>query len=174
MKKNLKMYLGTSRLRTIAHRCDKILGSGLVTAHYAWYGTSTGGSASVWGEFVQNFLEVYRREYSAGFHQLVAAATLLSQSKLFGIHNMHHRKDHEEFMFSCNLNDMCQMGKAGNFDYVPMVTVETEMAIKKALRCSAFRDKFVLKIKVCDKPDGDPRTAKDLRITEVKFKIPKC
>lgn len=168
MKKTLKMYLGENRLRTVAHRCDKILSSGLVKTRYGWGGTSTSKTIETWKEFIQNFIKVYQQEYSAGFHQLVAVATLLAQSEIYGVHYLLCT---DEFMFSCNLNSPCQMGKACNFDQIPLVKIETEETINRALSCSAFRTNFILKVKICDEPDGDPRTARDIRIVKIAFRL---
>ena len=167
MRKTLGMYFGEERLRKIAHRCDKILGSRRVTAHYAWYGTSTGGDVSVWNEFIQNFLDLYKKEYDAGYHQMVAVATLLSLADVYGINSDYNGKH----QFKCNLNGGCQMGEAGDYKRLPICEIEEDHVIAKALKRSAFRNNFAVRVKCCDEADGDPRTALDIRVREIKYKI---
>ena len=168
MTKKLGMYFGEKRMRKIAHRCDKILASRHVTAHYAWYGTSTGGGTEVWEEYVRNFLDTYKKEYDAGYHQMVAVATLLSLTDIYGINSSDYYGEHQ---FMCNLNSSCQMGKSGNYKHLPLCRVEKDAIISKALKKPAFKNCFILKVRCCDEEDGDPRTAQDIRMREIKYKI---
>ncbi len=167
MRKTLGMYFGEKRLRKIAHRCDNLLASGRVTAHYAWYGTSTGGGVEVWKEFVQNFLDAYREKYDAGYHQMVAVATLLSLADVYGIDDDYSGKG----QFKCNLNKGCQMGRSSDYKYLPVCKIEEDGLIAKALKKPAFKKCFVIRVKCCDEADGDPRTALDIRVREIEYRV---
>ena len=166
-KKTLDMYFGKKRLRKIAHRCDNILASDCVTAHYAWYGTSTGGDTEVWKEYIQNFLDIYKKKYDAGYHQMVAVATLLSLVDVYGIDKDNH---HGENQFKCNLNSDCQMGKSGDYEYLPLCKVEEDTLIARALKKPAFKKRFTVKVKCCDEADGDPRAA-NIRVRKIEYRI---
>ncbi len=168
MTKTLGMYFGEKKLRKIAHRCDNLLVSGRVTAHYAWYGTSTGGDAEVWKEYIQNFLNTYKHEYGAGYHHMVAVATLLSLADVYGI----DKDDYcGEDQFKCTLNRGCQMGKAGDYEYVPICKIEEGALIARALKKPAFKNKFTVKVKCCKEADGDPRTALYIRERGIDYRI---
>ena len=168
MTKTLGMYFGEKRLRKIAHRCDKILASHHVTAHYAWYGTSTGGGIEVWKEYVQNFLDAYKKEYNAGYHQMVAVATLMSLTDVYGIIKDDYCGENQ---FMCNLNGYCQMGEVCDYKYLPLCNVEQDATIIEALKKPAFKKCFNMRVKCCDRADGDPRTAQDIRVMEIKYRI---
>ena len=168
MTKSLGMYFNANRMRKIAHRCDKILESHRVTADYEWYGTSTGGGVKVWEEYIQNFLDAYKKEYNAGYHQMVAVATLLSLTNVYGIFGGYEDGGKQ---FVCNLNSFCQMGEAGDYDYLPHCHVEEDATVAKALKKPAFKRCFTLRVKCCDDADGDPRTAQDIRIREIKYRL---
>lgn len=162
----LGRYLGKKRLEKIARRCDEILASHRIPAHFAWCGTSTGGGVECWEEYIRNFLAAYERKYEPGYHQKVAVATLLSLAKVYGIFD-----DSRERQFSSTLNHFCQMGKAGNYEHLPICKIEDDKLIKKALKMPAFMRCFVIKVKCCDKADGDPRTAQKTKTMKIKFKI---
>lgn len=162
----LGRYSGKKRLKKIACRCDKILASNCISAHFAWCGTSTGGGVECWEEYIRNFLAAYERKYKPGYHQKVAVATLLSLAKVYGIFD-----SSRELQFSSTLNHFCQMGKAGNYAHLPICKIEDDELIEKALKKPAFRCCFAIKVKCCDKADGDPRTAQKTKTMKIKFKI---
>ena len=165
MKKTLGMHFGERKLRKFTHRCDEVLRTGNVHAHYAWYGTSTGGGIKVWKEYIKNFLKIYKKEYNAGHHQMVAVATLLSLADVYGIN--HSSKD----QFKCNLNHSCQMGETGDYKYVPICKIEIEDLVARAMEEPASKKWFTVKVKCCEETDGDPRTARKTKERRIDFKI---
>ena len=99
---------------------------------------------------------------------MVAVATLLSLADVYGIDEDDY---YGEDQFRCTLNGGCQMGEAGDYKYVPICKIEEDILIARALKKPAFKNKFTVKVRCCDKADGDPRTALDIRMREIRFRI---
>ncbi len=165
----LKKFFGFEEMQKIAHKCDDLLESGAVSTNYKWGGTSNGGGMKVWENFIRNFLDAYRVKYAADYHEMVAVATLLSLADVRGvIRNAYMMGD-----FSTNLNRFCQMGKAGNYKYVPLVRIGEDETIKKALKKPDFKKNFAVVVRCCEKKDGDPRNVGEeyIRTKIIRFRI---